>query len=52
MSSFLDDLASPWAQLIAIETKDDDDVTPIVGNEFSIGRGKGEFIYVLCGVLE
>ena len=40
----LDSLEPPWAQLVAIdlETKESDDFIPIVGDEFTIGRGKGD----------
>ena len=43
--SSLDDLESPWGQLLRIDHGGDDsesDVVPIVGNNFTIGRGKGE----------
>lgn len=50
----LDDLEPPWAQLVAIETEESDDLIPIVGDQFSIGRGKGESIllkgaWFVCG---
>ena len=40
----LDSLEPPWAQLVAIdlETEESDDFIPIVGDEFTIGRGKGD----------
>ena len=41
--SSLDDLESPWGQLMRIDREDSEcDVIPIVGDNFTIGRGKGE----------
>ena len=42
--SFLDELEAPWGQLVGLEQRDGEegDVIPIVGDIFTIGRGKGE----------
>lgn len=42
--SSLDDLESPWGQLVNLDTGGDEDaeIIPIVGDKFTIGRGKGE----------
>ena len=42
--SSLDDLESPWGQLVSMDNSGDDDAetVPIVGDKFTIGRGKGE----------
>lgn len=41
--SSLDDLESPWGQLMSVDQSEDGEVEviPIVGDEFTIGRGKG-----------
>ena len=42
--SSLDDLESPWGQLTSVDLGEDEEVEviPIVGDQFTIGRGKGE----------
>ena len=42
--SSLDELESPWGQLVNLHGSGDEDAetVPIVGDEFTIGRGKGE----------
>lgn len=41
--SSLDDLEAPWAQLVSIECKDEEEeVIPLIGDEFSVGRGKSK----------
>jgi hypothetical protein len=42
--SSLDDLESPWGQLVNLYDSGDEDaeIIPIVGDKFTIGRGKGE----------
>ncbi len=42
--SSLDDLESPWGQLVNLDGSGDEDaeIIPIVGDKFTIGRGKGE----------
>ena len=39
----LDDLESPWGQLMSVDQSEDGEaeVIPIVGDKFTIGRGKG-----------
>lgn len=41
--SSLDDLESPWGQLMSVDQSEDGEVEviPIVGDKFTIGRGKG-----------
>lgn len=42
--SSLDDLECPWGQLVNLEESGDEDaeIFPIVGDNFTIGRGKGK----------
>ena len=42
--SSLEDLEAPWGQLVSLEGSGDEDaeIVPIVGDRFTIGRGKGE----------
>lgn len=42
--SSLDDLESPWGQLMSVDQREEEevDIVPIVGDQFTIGRGKGE----------
>ena len=51
--SSLDDLESPWGQLVNLDTSGDEDaeIIPIVGDEFTIGRGKGERILLYAKII-
>ena len=39
--SSLDDLEGPWGQLLGVDREEEGDLVPLVGDQFSIGRGKG-----------
>ena len=34
-------LESPWGQLLSVDGEKEGDLVPLVGDQFSIGRGKG-----------
>ena len=35
------DLEAPWGQLLGVDREEEGDLVPLIGDQFSIGRGKG-----------